>query len=313
MGEDAYVHVEAVRLLEEAFTRFSSKIVASLPGPLWKAESARNMLKDRQGSLRARIAECEAAAEEAEGEEDGDGSSYRAAAEEARDELSRIGTVLSSLEDARAQFQREARAIQRMGEENVAQARQFLRTVQEDLQAYLAKDIAGGGSFSARAHGGFAAVTAPQESAPPAAPGSSGPEPARFPLPQGFTWLPIDTIDTSELGKDLAGPDAWQKTSIDQMREGFNLLHNEVLKTFQFFGTGAGRDWFAAQDRSKGKTYEEGTERVFDAFFGNDPIAISRANDGKLHSIANGRHRIAVARHLGWTAVPVIFTDQRRK
>jgi hypothetical protein len=307
MSGDAYVHTEAVQRIEKAFARFSSSVLGALPGPLWRAESASSMLVDRQGRLRARVSELEAAAAEAESEEDGDGSAYRAAAAEAREEIAHLRALGQALASARAEYQRESRALQQMGEENASQARQFLSGVQEDLQAYLAKELEPGGTGGSI--GINSAVATPLiggdvESLSPTR--ASAPEPARFPLPSGFSWLSLDQIESTD---DLT----WQKISNEEMKQGFQRLQTDVLTTFQMFGTSAGRDWFRTEDQVKGRTYENGAERVFDAFFGDEPIAISRTHDGALFSITNGRHRIATARELGWSAVPIIFTDQRRQ
>jgi hypothetical protein len=197
-----------------------------------------------------------------------------------------------------------------MGEDNAAQARQFLRGVQDDLHAYLSKDVEPGGIGIASAGSGSAVNLGDGGGGSKAAGAEVVPDPARFPLPSGFTWLPLHQIESTD---DLVGPDAWQKVSHEQMQRGFQSLQKDVLKTFQMFGTGAGGDWFRAQDQARGRSYEDGLECVFDAFFGDNPIAISRTEEGNTHGITNGRHRIAVARELGWSAVPVVFTDQPRQ
>lgn len=64
-------------------------------------------------------------------------------------------------------------------------------------------------------------------------------------------------------------------------------------------------DHFARIDRGKGSSYAEGKQRVYDAFFGDDCITLDRGpSDGK-YGVTNGRHRLRIARALGWEAVPV--------
>jgi hypothetical protein len=263
------------------------------------------MLSDRQQQLRSEIEEHEAAAEEIEGEEDGDASSERAAAESAREQLAMVTGASMKLDAARRAFARESSNLQRMGHENTAQARKFLAGVQEDIQGYLVKQVtfeglsglAGSVSGSAMNNAAHADAASSRRNS----------EAARYPLPAGFVWASLDHIEAT----NFTGPDDFKKVSHEQMKRGFQMLEAQLLPTFEMFGAGVGRDWFRTQDLAKRVSYEDGKECVFDAFFGADPISLSRT-DGNLSNIANGRHRIAVARELGWSSVPVIFTDQKR-
>jgi hypothetical protein len=96
------------------------------------------------------------------------------------------------------------------------------------------------------------------------------------------------------------------------MQTGFQLLRTFILPTFSDFGPSVGRDWFYAQDMAKQGSTDYSILKVYEAFFGSDSIAIDRNTDQSCYLITNGRHRIFIARQLGWEAVPVIFTDQHQ-
>jgi len=319
MNGDANVRLEAVRLLEVAFSRFVSKVLSNLQEPALMAESAMSSLEDHQRDLQNRIDEYEAAAEEEENDEDdeGDGSYYRALAARAQEELDRAERVSARLTDKLASYQRAAQSIEALGSVNAPRGIQTLRGIQLDLLSYLSLEADSSGSFAGSDSGTYnptpeALPSSTGAGSPEDDPGA-GPDPSQFPLPNGFAWIALSDIDMEEAIIEMAHPEAWKKTTREEMLHGFRTLQRTVLSTLKNFGTGIGRDWFASQDRAKGLTYEEGTERVFDAFFGDEPIVLSRrsGSDGP-HEITNGRHRISIALELGWSAIPAIFTDQKR-
>jgi len=61
-------------------------------------------------------------------------------------------------------------------------------------------------------------------------------------------------------------------------------------------------DDFADLDKAKGLNYEHGQQRVYDLYYGSDPIAVDK--DGDKYDIVSGRHRIFAAKELGLDFIP---------
>ena len=61
-------------------------------------------------------------------------------------------------------------------------------------------------------------------------------------------------------------------------------------------------DDFADLDKAKGLNYEHGQQRVYDLYYGSDPIAVDK--DGDKYDIVSGRHRIFAAKEIGLDFIP---------
>lgn len=61
-------------------------------------------------------------------------------------------------------------------------------------------------------------------------------------------------------------------------------------------------DDFAKLDKSKGLEYEHGRQRIYDLYYGSDPIALDK--DGDKYDIVSGRHRIFAAKEVGVDSIP---------
>jgi hypothetical protein len=122
-----------------------------------------------------------------------------------------------------------------------------------------------------------------------------------YALPPGFRWIPLDEIEIEHLPES-----EFHKVSSDTMRVGMEKL-GEVLERLQERLTEPFTDnsiYFMRLDRQAGRSYEEGLLRVYEAFFGQDHIRLRRIKGSSHWIIEKGRHRIQVARALGWKAVP---------
>jgi hypothetical protein len=122
-----------------------------------------------------------------------------------------------------------------------------------------------------------------------------------YALPPGFRWIPLDEIEIEHIPES-----EFHKVSSDTMRVGMEKL-GEVLERLQERLTEPFTDnsvYFMRLDRRAGRTYEAGLQRVYEAFFGHDRIRLSRIKGSTRWTIDNGRHRIQVARALGWQAIP---------
>jgi hypothetical protein len=97
----------------------------------------------------------------------------------------------------------------------------------------------------------------------------------------------------------LSGDD-FKKVSKGEMEAGLNKYVE--MKDLIDSGEGSTKDYWAAVDRTLGLTYEEGYQRIYEAFFGSEPIRITK--DGDTYTIENGRHRIWLAKQMGITSLP---------
>jgi len=129
-------------------------------------------------------------------------------------------------------------------------------------------------------------------------------------LPSGFAWIRLDNIALKEELKNVQSADDFNKVAYDEMKSGAQRFISQVLPIVQKDKTLATSEYFAELDRKAGLPYEDGDQRVFDAFLGVwSPIYLSRGADGGQFSITNGRHRIKVAVDLGWPAIPAQVKD----
>jgi len=104
---------------------------------------------------------------------------------------------------------------------------------------------------------------------------------------------------------------SWQSIERFEVRLEARLNPNSKQPCLQCGGTGIIKktfhehsSYFSRLDRQAGRSYEEGLQRVYEAFFGADHIRLSRFKGSQLWGIDNGRHRIQIARDLGWKFIP---------
>jgi hypothetical protein len=128
---------------------------------------------------------------------------------------------------------------------------------------------------------------------------------AALSLPKGFDWIRIDELSPAHL-TNLPSHDEFRKgLSAADMREGLELLRTRILPEIQLNPTHATREYFEELDRVENRSVVNSLGEIFNAYFGSDePVRVDRFKGDKFFRIGNGRHRIAVARELGWTVIP---------
>lgn len=72
--------------------------------------------------------------------------------------------------------------------------------------------------------------------------------------------------------------------------------------------SGKSKEDFIAEDRKKGLDYAHGKERIFDLYYGSDPITVDKAGD--KFTIISGRHRIYAAKAVGLDSLPVRLREK---
>ncbi len=65
---------------------------------------------------------------------------------------------------------------------------------------------------------------------------------------------------------------------------------------------GKGRDDFWCEDQAAGLSREQGRERLYDLYYGDDPITVEKI--GNQYNILSGRHRIFAAQQAGLETIP---------
>lgn len=146
-------------------------------------------------------------------------------------------------------------------------------------------------------------------------PASGGPEvaaPAHLTdvrLPVGFTWVRLEQVELEDCLPPITSPGQFTKVPYETMREGMIRLQNEILPRLHSSSAPPASEDFRRMDQSNGDTFESGLQRIYEAFFGQDVIYLVRGRGQEKFEVINGRHRLRVARDLGWDAVPVQVKD----
>ena len=122
-----------------------------------------------------------------------------------------------------------------------------------------------------------------------------------MPLPSGFQWVRLNEISA---GDDLRPDEGFPKVSEAEMGQGLFHLMTVILPALAA-NPGARSDDFRERDHEQQLEFQAGSQHAYEAFFGNDAIALTRQPGSSAYGVTNGRHRIHVARRNGWVALPV--------
>lgn len=299
------VSYEAIAELESALGRFAQACLEKIELAERAIDRARDQLENQRIELRHEISRLQSAISAADEEEDVTWEERRL--EEAQDELSNIQRWQSRIEDCIMQYNRDEQRIETLCAGTTTEARGYLRGLLSDLSAYFQFQKNSSISISS-------APTTNTDAAPCDGEGSLQQfDPTSFSLPPGYRWVQIRDLNVEIELKDVQNQSAFEKVTYEEMRRGFDALRNEVLPAVTDARNPANADTFARRDLAAGVKYEHGLQRVYEAFFGADPIYLSRGRDAAQFSITSGRHRIKAAIDAGWTAVPAKTSDLSTK
>lgn len=70
-------------------------------------------------------------------------------------------------------------------------------------------------------------------------------------------------------------------------------------------------DDFSAEDQAAGLDYGQGKRRVYDLFYGSDPVTLNK--DGDQYDIVSGRHRVYAAKELDLPTIPARLFERVSK
>ncbi len=116
-----------------------------------------------------------------------------------------------------------------------------------------------------------------------------------------FNLNGIQNVEGISSGADF------KKVSKDEMEAGLNKYTE--MKGLIDSGEGDNRDYWTAVDKKLGLTYAEGYQRIYEAFYGSEPIRVTK--DGESYTIENGRHRIWLAKQMGITSLPASVVEKK--
>lgn len=288
------VSPEALANLKESLERYRSRasvaireVSQELSGRLKRLEEARDDAKREVYRYERELSSCD----------DDDGTSAQAALDVAEERLRRVDYWVEQVAAALPPMKRANQAAVAILGNRVPRAVSFLTEKIARFAEYANVMISDGGATGGRL--GTASLSAAVETGVAGVPLMTQGAPLAL-LPKGFQWVNLDSISHTD---DLRAEEAFHKVSKQEVLSGFSLLKDEVLPSLRE-DTARDSDYFGNLDRGNNRRYEYGTQRIFDAFFGRDCITLDKGrNDGK-YGVTNGRHRILVARELGWTAIP---------
>lgn len=173
--------------------------------------------------------------------------------------------------------------------------------------AFLEQTLVRGREYEALSLGQFAPSVhqaGGEQGQEPAAEGASDKlrivEPPTVTLPPGFQWIRVRDISRLD---DLRPEETFTKVPEADVRLGFELLLTEVLPALAA-DPNVSAEHFRKLDQAKGREPGRGARSVFEAFFGQDHIVLNGRPAEPNYGVTNGRHRIHIARMLGWTHLP---------
>lgn len=300
--------LEALEILDLSLGRFAEKTAASLEAASSVAERGIDQLENRRRYWAREVDDRQREYDSADPEED-DLSTLAYRVQEAEGQLANVEQWRNRVDECVQSYSRQQSQVDELVSSRLLEARSFLRRKIETLREWAsaaptdagysaAVESASGVSYASgtatnRAVTGFASAAMPLA--------HSTVNLSDAPLPAGFSWVNLDDISPEAMGRL---PEEFRKVDYAEMRRGFDVLKNEILPLVNESPQNANADYLWRQDRENGLDESNGSQRVFNAFFGKDPIHLERGKCERYYGITNGQHRIRVARDLGWRAVP---------
>ncbi|MDQ8045024.1 MAG: hypothetical protein AAGC46_10225 [Solirubrobacteraceae bacterium] len=293
MSDGAHVTVEALDEIGSALTQFAADTSLATTDAARAAERALHDIKDELkarelfllGATR-RLAECEMSDRESCAFEAGVVKTADERVEAAKEAQVTAMAAVAGFAGPRKRFEVSVSNGSRGGIRHLA----ILRA---DIEQY-----ARGGFGPSGAVGGIGGGAAAGGSAPGGgSAGGTGPSvPAGF--PEGFALMPLSMIDGAE-----SDPGDW-KSDVNpaDLRWGLNAVDEVVMPAM---AGGKGPDYFRDRDTAKGVYGSRSLSDTYSGFFGTSEAIKLQPAAGGRYTIENGRHRVWLAREMGFDAIPV--------
>jgi len=289
--------------LVTALATFASKASDALTAMSEEFLRQQRDLDEREDEARGEVRHWAEALQCAEDDAERESCAYSLS--EAQERLSRIRGWQARVREESSAFAAQETRFERLLDQALPKSQEFLTTRIGHLRTY--------GAVQLELDTGAATPGCVSESAPQSAGAVSSPDPEKLtdhPLPDGFVWVPLTEISKTRLA-EITSEEDYRKVPYATMVAGLRRLAAEVLPRLRQDPNALDRDTFHGLDQAAGESYENGLERVYEAFFCKDYIYLERPRDQETFEIANGRHRIRVAQDLGWEAIPARIKDLR--
>lgn len=289
---------EVLSQLGAATDTSQQAVQADIARRLGRVEANVESLEDEVRRLRQGLEECD--------DEDCDRLSSDLADEEER--LSRMRFHLDQVSDALAPYRRLSAELDATLRSGFPRATALLERKMREVADYVTLTASSFAAAEQRSRSSVSPALSTQSptkarlnQVPDAAPVGDFDELRRMPLPSGFQWVPLSEISAVD---DLRPDEGFPKVSEGEMSQG--LLHLMTVVLPALAGNPSNRsEHFRELDQAQRLEFHAGSQRAYEAFFGNDAIALTRQPGSSAYGVTNGRHRIHVARTNGWVALPV--------
>jgi len=272
-------------------------------------EAQRNIsqAEDRLGWAQDGLSDCANASYDDEDEDPPDCSSWEGQVsdsqrelDEALEHLNEVRRAADQVRSAAEDFLHSARQLDGVSRERMRLARLYLQAKTRELHSYRAvSHPAAPPSTAARARPAVTSVSSVAGVGAAAADAGI----SRF-CERGFVAINVAEIPDEEIGSLSA--DDFHKYPHEEMLMGARRFDLEVRPAAE---AGSGRDYFQQKDRESGADYEHGLERLYDSYYGSEPIRVTKLKSGRLE-VTNGRHRLFVAKEAGIRTVPVSLVEE---
>ncbi|MEM4203564.1 MAG: zinc finger-like domain-containing protein [Candidatus Methanomethylicaceae archaeon] len=296
MGEGAYVSaIEGLSEFAARYKNFAQSVREILAQVEINFHHRWETLEECYRLQQKRVAELRCLVEELRDKEQV--ADVRRRLEEAEERLHRMRQALYRVQGQYETYRRYAQGLLQLATELAPKAVSFLQDRVRDLEAYLSVEV----PLPERPASGPYVPVSPTPLADA--------DMTRYALPEGFQWVPLEAIHM----EGVLGKDEFRKVSWEEMLEGMRKLPEvlEVLKDRMNQPFIDNSVYLMQLDRQAGREYATGLQKIYESFFGSEPIRLepyvdSEGNFTNKWMIINGRHRIQVAKELKWPAVPAI-------
>lgn len=313
----ANIHItsfELLRRLEAVIGIFSEDVTDKIQSVGQNTENYLASIENRCQELEREISYWESEYEQASNEENDTGYlAYKC--QEAGEKLYRTRNLQKQAEEASENFARCARRVNAITDERMNNAKAFLRQKIKELQDYAnvqpeSNDFTVSLS-SATLHSNSAADDG-EISADLSLSKSSPEDLMKIPLPKGFKWIPLEEISQKEIS-ELPDESQFIKVSYDEMKKGLERFEREILPVLRRTPDKSDAVYFEDLDMKNENDEINGVKKIFNVFFdrqvSKEFIKVERFAGDSKYDITNGRHRIKVARDLGWQVIPAEATE----
>lgn len=126
----------------------------------------------------------------------------------------------------------------------------------------------------------------------------------------GWVELGIRDVEVQKLSdvEGISDKSDFKKVLMKDMKAGL-IRYLEIRKVLDT-GKGNSKDHWAEVDRKKDLSYPDGYQRIYEAFYGREPIRITK--DGNKYTVENGRHRVWLAQQMGIRVLPASIVERKK-